>query len=152
VLVASWVSHHAMADGFTRFIRRDPLGVALTALTWNARPYVRTPEVAARALLSENAVVTPDALYEQLGSESAMVMVQHNAPFWQPPARVATPLLWLAGEQDAVVSEAAERASAAYYGADYAVIPGAAHNLMMEASYRSTAERIHAWLEARGVA
>jgi pimeloyl-ACP methyl ester carboxylesterase len=58
-------------------------------------------------------------------------MMQYNPPFWIPAKKVKTPLLWLAGEIDAVVGEAAQRRSADYYGADYFVVPGAAHNLMM---------------------
>ena len=73
-------------------------------------------------------------------------MVQHNPPFWQPPEQVKTPLLWLAGEKDAVAKIEIQRKSAAHYGAELVVVPDAAHNVMMEYNYRQTAEQIHNWL------
>ena len=78
-------------------------------------------------------------------------MIQHNPPFWHPPEQVETPLLWLAGEIDAVIGVEDGRGSAAHYQADFLVIPDAAHNLMMEHNYRETAETIHNWLNARGI-
>jgi hypothetical protein len=50
-----------------------------------------------------------------------------------------------------VVGEAAQQHSAAYYEADYVVVPGAAHNLMMEKSHARTAETIHHWLADRQI-
>jgi pimeloyl-ACP methyl ester carboxylesterase len=71
--------------------------------------------------------------------------------FWYPPEQVRTPLLWLAGEIDAVIDVEAERQSAAHYQADFVVVPDAAHNPMMEHNLRETAETIHSWLNARGI-
>jgi pimeloyl-ACP methyl ester carboxylesterase len=146
VLVAPWVSHSTFQDGLWRLLQLDPLGCALMSLTWTATPLVRSPLRAARALTSEGAVYSPQALYARLGPESALVLYQHNPPFWSPPRNVGTPLLWLAGEKDAVIGETAERRSAAYYRADYVMVEQAGHNLMMEHNYCQTAEIIHDWL------
>jgi alpha-beta hydrolase superfamily lysophospholipase len=78
--------------------------------------------------------------------ESALVMMQHNPPFWRPAENVKTPILLLAGEKDAVVPVEPLRKSAAHYNAEFRVIPGAGHNLMMEKSYQETAGQIHDWL------
>jgi pimeloyl-ACP methyl ester carboxylesterase len=48
-----------------------------------------------------------------------------------------------------VLSVEALRKTAAHYQAEFVVIPGAGHNLMMEKSYRATAEKIDTWLSAR---
>ncbi|MCL4298425.1 MAG: alpha/beta fold hydrolase [Anaerolineae bacterium] len=147
VLVAPWVSHNTYAGGLLRFLRLDPVGVLLATLTAWATPYIRTPAQAAKKLISNDALYSPEELHARLGPESALVMMQHNPPLWFPAKTVKTPLLWLAGERDAVVGEAAQRRSAAYYGADYRVVPGAAaHNLMMEHNYRQTAAMIYDWL------
>ena len=106
---------------------------------------------AAAILISPGALYTPEALHARLSPESAWVMYQHNPPLWRPPERVKTPLLWLAGERDAVVTVDNERRSAAHYGADFVVAPAAAHNLMMEHNYRETAETIHDWLNKRSI-
>jgi alpha-beta hydrolase superfamily lysophospholipase len=75
----------------------------------------------------------------------------HGAWCWRPVDRVKTPLLWLAGEKDAVVTVEHERQSAAHYKADFEVIPGSAHNIMMEYNYRETAKLTHHWLEKHGI-
>jgi alpha-beta hydrolase superfamily lysophospholipase len=78
-------------------------------------------------------------------------MFQHNPPFWYPAENVQTPLLWLAGESDAVVGVMAEQRSAAHYGATFRVYPEAAHNLMMEPNHRAIALDIHEWLVAQQI-
>ncbi|MEM7348664.1 MAG: alpha/beta hydrolase [Chloroflexota bacterium] len=146
VLVAPWVSHSMLLAGYLPMLRLDPLSSLLVASAWNATPMVRTPQRAASALISDGAHYTPEALYEKLGPESALVIYQHNPPFWTPPEQVNTPMLWLAGEQDALVIESEQRPSAKHYSADYLVIEQAAHNLMMEHNYEETAQAIHHWL------
>ncbi len=152
VLVAPWVSHSMFADGLLPLVRRDPLGVLLMTLSWDATPLIRTAERAAECFISEEALISPEELRARLGPESALVLYQHNPPFWHPPLEVATPMLWLAGGADTLLPEPAERRSAAHYGADYVAVPGAGHNIMMEPSQRETAEIIHNWLIERGIA
>lgn len=146
VLVAPWVAHSTMADGLSLIARQDPLALLLTSFQWNASSWVRNPRRAAEKLISHDAVIKPIDLYNRLGGESALVVMQHNPPFWHPAENVRTPMLWLSGEKDAVVSEAGQRRSAAHYGADYHMVANAAHNLMMEKSYVETAQFIHDWL------
>jgi len=74
------------------------------------------------------------------------VLLQYNPLLWSPVAHTKTPLLWLAGGSDAVIGEPEQRRSAAHYDAEYVVVEGAGHDLMMERSYRQTAETIHNWL------
>lgn len=151
ILVAPWVSHSAMADGLPLFLKLDPLGMLLTFVEWSARGYMRTPETAAAALLSPNSVISPQDLHRQLTPESALVLLQHNPPFWTPPARVHAPLLWLAGEKDAVCSVEGERKSAEHYRAQFHVIADAAHNIMMESTHHDTAMLIHNWLSEQDI-
>ena len=153
VLVASWVSHAAMVDGFKQFVKVDPLGtLVLTAIAGNATPYIRSPKVAARKLISQGALLTPEELHARLGPESALVTIQHNPPMWKPKDTVQAPVLYLAGNLDAVLSNSASRKTAEHYGADFIIIEKTAHNLMMEHNYRETAEKIHAWLVVKGIA
>ena len=154
VLVAPWVSHSSMADwpSLFKIMAGDPIGIALMFVTWNANSWVRTPEAAATKLLSKDALVSPVELQRQLGGESALVLFQHNPPFWKPAENVKTPMLLLAGEKDAVLSVDSLRKSAAHYKADFVVIPGAGHNLMMEKSYQETARAIDTWLIQKQIA
>lgn len=151
VLVAPWVSHSALADAFLMFWRLDPVGCLQMFFSWSATPLVRSPQAAAQKLITPGALYTPEELHARLGPESGLVTFQHNPPWWRPPEKVRTPMLWIAGEKDAVVTEAGQSRSAAYYQADYAIIKDAGHNVMMERSYHETAEMIHHWLIQTGV-
>jgi pimeloyl-ACP methyl ester carboxylesterase len=150
VLVAPWGSHNTIADS-GRWWRLDLAGMLLAAFTASTRPFIRTPKHAAAKLISPRSICTPEELLARLSPESFWVMLQHNPPFWYPPDNVKTPLLWLAAEKDAVIGVEAERRSAAYYRADFVVVPEAAHNIMMEYNYRETAETIHNWLNKRDI-
>ncbi len=55
VLVAPWVSHSSLLDGLPRIMSVDPLVGLLTSLAWSATPWVRSPERAARLLITEGA-------------------------------------------------------------------------------------------------
>lgn len=146
VLAAPWVSHAPMADNALKIIVDDPIGVLMMYLTWNATPWVRTPETAAAKLLSKDAIISPSELHSQLVGESALVILQHHPPFWRPAENIKTPMLLLAGEKDAVVSVQGLRKSAAHYKAEFMVVPQSAHNLMMEKTYQETAQAIDKWL------
>lgn len=150
VLVAPWESH-SVIKGYPRWVKLDLPGVILATLTCSANPFIRTPQEAAKKLLSAGAQYTPEEFHAQLSPESLWVMVQHNPPFWHPPKQVKTPLLWLAGEIDATISVEAERRSARHYQADFMLVKNAAHNLMMEHNYGETAEEIQNWLIKRGI-
>lgn len=151
VLAAPWVSHSMLGDGLLPLIQRDPTLLPRMMLDWSATPFVRSPARAAQCFLHNphQALLTPAELYQQLGPESALVLFQHNPPFWSPPGKGQTPLLWLAGQEDTLLPAAAERQSAAHYGAEYHPIPSAGHNLMLEPSYEETAVLIHRWLAER---
>jgi pimeloyl-ACP methyl ester carboxylesterase len=146
VLVAPWVAHNALLDSAPLFFKIDPMVFPLIALDRSANPMVRNPRRAARVLLSKDATYSPDKLKSRLGSESALVMFQHNPPFWTPPENLRTPMLLLAGQADAVISLDGLRRSAAHYRADFVVVKGAAHNLMMERQHPQIAAVIHDWL------
>jgi pimeloyl-ACP methyl ester carboxylesterase len=150
VLVAPWTSHNMLGPVF-RFSRLDPIGFLLCILTLTTTPNVRTPQRAARMFITEGAILTPEELHARLGTESLWVLLQYNPLLWSPVKRTGTPLLWLAGGSDVLISEPEERHSAAHYGADYVVVDGAGHNLMMERSYRQTAETIRDWLIQQGI-
>jgi pimeloyl-ACP methyl ester carboxylesterase len=150
VLVAPWASHMT-APGGPLWLKLDPAGVLMACLTASTRPFVRSPEVTATKLISQRSLYSAEEFHALLSPESAWVMVQHNPPFWRPPKDVGTPLLWLAGEKDAVISVEHEQASADYYRADFMVVPEAAHDIQIEFNFRETARAIHDWLEERGI-
>ncbi len=150
VLVSSLPAHDMLLQVLS-YARMDPLGWLMCITTLSAKPVIRSPESAARALISKRALITPKDLHTQLGPESLLVMLQYNPLLWQPRRSVKTPLLWLAGSADAVIPERKQRRSADFYHADYLVIEGEAHNLMMEPSTVRAVETIHEWLVELGI-
>lgn len=150
VLVAPWPHRLRLSDGYRAFFRHDPLGFLLLFLRWRADPLVRTPQSAARLLISSQAVIRPEELHALLGPESIIVLLQHLW-HWQAPERVRTPLLILAGEADAMINLEQLLASAMHYQADFYIAKGAGHNLQMEYNYRETAEHVQRWLINEGI-
>jgi len=147
VLLASFAAKGNIPNpGGIPWRRLDPLGMLLAAIIGSAQFFIRTPKRAAALLTSPGSVYTPEEVHVRLSPESLWVMCQHNPPFWYPPARVKTPLLWMAVEFDAVLTVENERRSASHYGTDFVVVQGAAHDLMMEHNDRDTAKTIHNWL------
>jgi pimeloyl-ACP methyl ester carboxylesterase len=153
-LVASWPSHDMLTRtlGETQW-RLDPLGNLLCLATLSATPMVRSPRRAAACFITEGALVSPAELHARLGSESLLVILQYTPPFWRPaaPEALRTPLLWIAAGADAVIPAPVQRLSAAYYGAEYRVIDGAGHDVMLECSSLHTALLLHDWLVQRGI-
>lgn len=151
VLVSSWPRRTALIDGLRRLCLASPAAVLAMALRITAAPLVSTPKRAAKVLLGDKALWTPEELHAKLDPESALVLVQHHPPFWQPPKQIETPLLWLAAEKDAVIGRRHAKRSAEFFGTDYVEIKDAGHNLMMEHNFQQTAETIHQWLLARNI-
>lgn len=148
VLVASWTSHSTMGDGALLHFKRDPLGFMLVGLTLSTHPFIRNAERAASMLITEGAIYTPEELHGKLCEESALVLNQHNPPLWRPLPNPKTPILWLGAEKDAVISLKGARNSAEFYGADFHLVEGSGHNLMMEKTYAETAQQVDRWLAA----
>lgn len=151
VLVAPWVSHNALADGLPLILPLDPTLLPRVMLAWDSSPWIRTPEHAARLFLSPRAVISPEELHTHLGPESGLVTYQHTPPFWSPAENITTPMLVLAGEEDAVVSVPGLRRTALHYHADFALVESAGHNLMMEHNWDATAELVNIWLNEQTV-
>ena len=103
VLVAPWTSHNMLGPVF-RFSKLDPIGFLLCILTLTTTPNVRTPQRAAKMFITEGAIITPKELHARLGPESLWVLLQYNPLFWSPVKRIRTPMLWLAGGSDVLIS------------------------------------------------
>jgi len=147
VLAASWTSHSTWADGTALHMKRDPWGFFLVGLTMSTDPLIRDAERAASMLITDGALFSADELHSKLVSESALVLNQHNPPFWRPLKNPKTPILWVGAEKDAVVSIRGARRSAEFYGAEFALIENAGHNLMMEANYEKSLSVVEDWLQ-----
>ncbi|MBK8027582.1 MAG: alpha/beta fold hydrolase [Chloroflexi bacterium] len=149
VLVGPWASHSVLDTSLDITVTNFWNLIIETSLTWSASCWVNSPERAAEALISANADITPEDLYARLGPESALVLLQHNPPFWTPADQVRSPVLLVAGALDKVCPAKYMETTARHYRADYFVDPNSGHNLMMDGDFAGTGLKIHEWLEAQ---
>lgn len=87
-----------------------------------------------------------EAWASQLVPESMAVTLQAALPLADPDKVRHTPLLVVAGGQDAIFSVAEEQQTAAVYGAEFKLFPDQGHNLMADSGWREVADAIDAWL------
>ena len=78
-----------------------------------------------------------------------MAMLDMVALDLPKPAKVKTPLLVLGAERDNMLKPHEIEATARAYNTQAEIIPGVAHNSMLELHWQAVAERILAWLEER---
>jgi pimeloyl-ACP methyl ester carboxylesterase len=132
--------------GASRFLRRlmiqHPLATLRTLFTFDSRHLVGTPALAQaaffRSTIPETILVRYTAL---LDSEPLMVAVDSVFRTLQPN-RSLTPMLVVAAEADAVFPVAEQHALAEAYGAQWVLIPGGAHDLMLDPAWSIVADAI----------
>ena len=135
-----------------RYFFLDPVSMILGGLTFSGAPFVRSPQHVKRLFLSDDALMTPEDLHSKLDSESLLVPLQLSPLTWHPRRNIQTPMLVMAAENDTFFSIKDEQRIANFYGADFQIIKNTAHNLMIEKTYRESAENIHNWLIRQEIA
>jgi pimeloyl-ACP methyl ester carboxylesterase len=132
--------------------RRHPLLFAKVNLTFSLFPLISTPALVREAFFSED---LPEqqllAYWKQMQDDSYMAYLDMVALDLPKPARVKTPMLILGAERDNMISLREIDATARAYNTQAEIIPGVAHNSMLELRWQSVAERILAWLNERQV-
>ena len=133
-----------------RMIRRHPLAFLKANATLRLWPIVETPELARDAFFADDHPETEtDQYWSMLQDESYLAYLDMVA-FRRPrPGRVTTPVLVVGGEQDRVFTVAEMQRTARAYRADLEMIPGAAHDLMLDPRWEQSAAAIAGWLEGR---
>ncbi|PIV25844.1 MAG: hypothetical protein COS37_09460, partial [Anaerolineae bacterium CG03_land_8_20_14_0_80_58_20] len=67
------------------------------------------------------------------------------------PKRVKTPLLILGAEKDTIIAPRDVHDTARAYGVKAELFPNMAHDMMLEAGWKSVAERILHWLQEKRI-
>lgn len=130
-----------------RVARRHPLAFLKANLTWDLYPIVATPDLAREAFFSES---LPDdrlvAYFERVQSESYLAYL--DMLFRLPkPSRVDVPMLVMGAENDALFTPEEIRATAAAYETEAVIVPGVAHDMMLDDGWESVAGTILSWLD-----
>ena len=133
-----------------RIMRRRPLVFAKTNLTLNMAHVIASPELAREAFFSPD---FPDqelrAYWKLMQNESYMALVDMVALNLPKPEKVRTPMLVLGAARDNMLDPAEIEATARAYHTKAEIIPGVAHNSMLETRWEAVANRMLEWLRAR---
>ncbi len=136
-----------MLSSSARMSRRDPLLSLRILLSMEPYTMFATPERARRFLFSPD--VDGDTLHRhwsRLGRESFRSWTQMLTTRPDAERIRRTPILILAGGGDRLIPESALRRTANLYGAELALVPDTAHDIMLEANWREAAEAMLGWL------
>jgi pimeloyl-ACP methyl ester carboxylesterase len=133
-----------------RVARRRPQIFARVNLTLSLYTLVETPQLAREAFFSDD---LPDELlmeyWGQMQEESYMAFLDMVALDLPKPKKVNTPMLVLGAARDNMLKPSEIRATAQAYHTQAEIIPGVAHNSMLEKGWQAVAEQILAWLKTR---
>ena len=151
VLLASIPSFGMMPLNL-RFMIQTPLPLLKALITFDGYHLIGTRELAHHGLFSAD--MPPEKVekyFAQIRSESWGVIV--SATFLQLPRtqKVATPMLVLGAQNDTIFPVNKVQATARAYGVTAEIFPDMAHDMMLEAGWRSVADRIITWLREKNL-
>ncbi len=130
--------------------RQHPLIFAKVNLTLSPFPLVGTPQLAREAFFSEE---LPEeqlmAYWKQMQDDSFMAFLDMVALDLPKSAKVKTPVLVLGVGRDNMLKPSEIEATARAYNTQSEIIPGVAHNSMLELRWQAVADRILVWLKDR---
>jgi pimeloyl-ACP methyl ester carboxylesterase len=129
---------------------RHPMLFAKMNATFSLLPLISTPQLAREAFLSadlpEDQLMAYWARMEEESYAALLDMVALDLP---DPARVKTPLLVLGVERDNMLRRSDIEATARAYNTQFQIVPGVAHDSMIELQWENVAGRILGWLHER---
>jgi pimeloyl-ACP methyl ester carboxylesterase len=135
-----------------RTARRQPWVFAKVNLTLSLQPFIATPQLVGEAFFSNDLPEQQLLEYwKQTQDDSFMAFLDMVALDLPKTARVKTPLLILGAERDNMISPGEIEATARAYHTQAQIIPGVAHNSMLEQRWQSVADRILTWLNEQEV-
>ena len=136
-----------------RTARRQPWVFAKVNLTLSLQPFIATPQLVSEAFFSND---LPDEqllkYWKQTQDDSFMAFLDMVALDLPKPEKVRTPLLVLGAARDNMISPREIEATARAYNTQAEIIPGVAHNSMLEQQWQAVAQRILVWLDEQEVA
>jgi pimeloyl-ACP methyl ester carboxylesterase len=135
-----------------RTARRHPLAFAKANLTLRLWPIVGTPALARDAFFAEDMPETDSDRYFSLLQDESYFAYMDLVMFRRPrPSRVTTPMLVVGGQDDRIFTPAEMEKTARAYGGELVMIPGAAHDVMLDARWQQAADAILGWLADRAL-
>ena len=135
-----------------RVALRHPLVFMKANLTMSMLPMLSTPQLAQEALFSAD---MPEhkvrSYFTRLQDESFRAYLDMMGLSLPRPERVKTPILVLGAADDRLISPSNVEATARAYRTKAEVLPGIAHDMMLEAGWQAVADRVLVWLDELGL-
>jgi len=135
-----------------RTARRQPWAFTKVNLTLSLKPLIATPQLVGEAFFSRD---LPNHLlreyWRQTQDDSYRAFLDMVVLDLPKPERVKTQLLVLGAGRDNMIAPKEIEQTARAYHAHVEIIPGVAHNSMLELGWQNVAERILVWLNEREV-
>jgi pimeloyl-ACP methyl ester carboxylesterase len=151
VLLAS-NPHFGLWPTLFRLTMQRPLMLVKVMSQLRLYPVVETPEAARWSMFSndmpEEQVVKYHAKFNDESFRMFMDLLGLNLA---NPKKVKTPLLILGAQNDNAIAPDQVHATARAYGVKAEIFPNMAHDMMVEAGWKSVAERILNWLQEKGI-
>jgi pimeloyl-ACP methyl ester carboxylesterase len=133
-------------------MNRHPWLSIRAAITGKQLPGLNTPTLAREAFFCAH---TPEPevvrMAAQLREESSTALLETVFPNRLKPEPVTAPLLVLGADCDGGITPNEVRKTARAYGSVAEFFPDMGHDMMLEPGWAVVAERIHTWLDARGL-
>ena len=129
-----------------RLLRIDPWSSLKAALT--LKIVIPTPENARKLFLSPDTNIDLEEFFGQLCPDSVKASFEMVFKIRPRTEVINTPALVIAGEKDACFSVEEERRLAEALNAKFIVMPGQAHDLMLEPAWKDMADEIDRWITA----
>lgn len=128
-------------------LRRHPLAFACANARLSLYPMVATVDRARDLLFSREMSRSQAAEYQVLlQDESYRAYLEMLLRPVRRVPRARCPVLVLNAAEDALIDETDMRSTGAFYGSEPQLIPGIAHDMMLEPRWQEVAERILCWL------
>lgn len=152
VLLAS-VPTHGSVLATLRVFAWNPLRFLAAFLTLDFAPAIlHAPEKMRRAFFSADMpAATVQAYHQRMGKESFLIFLEFLLFALPRPSRVKVPVLVIAGADDTLFAPWEETRTARIYQGDFAAIPNTAHDVMLEKNWQQVADKIIAWVKAKGL-
>ncbi len=138
---------------FWRLFKKHPARFVFGGLTLNPRRWIGTPALVAEYLVSDGAACSPETISARLDNESARAGIESCFGLWRTAGAVKAArqlVLVVAAGNDRMFPLKEAQDTACAFGADFLVIEGQGHDLMLERDWQQVAAHIRNWFEAVG--
>lgn len=148
VLLASVPPREGAIGATLRVARRHPLRWLKANLTWSLYPLVEGPKMTRSLFFSDDTPEADVSAYAaRMQDESYLAYLDLLGLDLPRPRAGARPMLVVGAEDDRLFNHADVARTARAYGVPYEIVPGIAHDVMLDHGWERVAELIAAWLD-----